>query len=74
VLVRVAQAIAECKVKPTISDLDQLIRLEESLRQEDPDERPKIIIEWRDYDSSGKLISKISSEDNASTTPIEDEG
>jgi hypothetical protein len=48
-LVQVAKAIAEGKVKPTISDLDRLIRLEEFLREDDPKERTKFIIEWRNF-------------------------
>jgi hypothetical protein len=41
----VAKAIAEGKMKVTMADLDRLIRLEEFLREEDPSERPKIVIE-----------------------------
>jgi hypothetical protein len=55
-LIRVAKAIAKGKMKVTMADLDRLIRLEEFLRGEDPSERPKIIIEWRDYDAKGKEI------------------
>jgi len=73
-LIKVAQAIAEGKVKPTITDLDRLIRLEEFLRQEDPDERPKIIFEWREYDSSGRLKDKVGDEDDASPTATGEKG
>jgi hypothetical protein len=72
-LIKVAQAIAEGKVKPTISDLDRLIRLQEFLREEDPDNRPKIIFELREYDGQGNLTSTKSNEDNASTTTTEEE-
>ena len=48
-LVQVAKAIAEGKVKPSVSDLDRLIRLEEFLREERvAGEQTKIIFEWRD--------------------------
>ncbi|MFH1314028.1 MAG: hypothetical protein ABIJ00_12495 [Candidatus Eisenbacteria bacterium] len=73
-LIKVAQAIAEGKVKPTITDLDRLIRLEEFLRQEDPDERPRVIFEWRDVDSSGRLKNKVGDTGDASTAPTEEEG
>ncbi|MFH1219368.1 MAG: hypothetical protein V1694_02830 [Candidatus Eisenbacteria bacterium] len=44
-----AKAIAEGKVKPSVSDLDRLIRLEEFLREEGKaGEQTKIIFEWRD--------------------------
>jgi hypothetical protein len=35
-------------VKPTVSDLDKLIRLEEFLREEKVGDQTKIIFEWRD--------------------------
>ncbi|MFH1220080.1 MAG: hypothetical protein V1694_06460 [Candidatus Eisenbacteria bacterium] len=48
-LLQVAKAIADGKVKPTVSDLDRLIRLEEFLREErKAGEQTKFIIEWRD--------------------------
>ena len=54
-LVRVAQAIAEGKVKVTVADLDRLIRLEEFLREEDQkDGGIKVILDWRDGGSKGE--------------------
>ncbi|MFH1219370.1 MAG: hypothetical protein V1694_02840 [Candidatus Eisenbacteria bacterium] len=54
-LVQVAKAIAEGKVKPSVSDLDKLIRLEEFLREEcKAGEQTKIVIEWRDYTNPSK--------------------
>ncbi len=51
-LVQVAKAIADGKVKPTVSDLDRLIRLEEFLREEGVGgEQTKVVIEWRDADA-----------------------
>ena len=48
-LLQVAKAIAEGKVKPSVADLDRLIRLEEFLREERvAGEQTKIIFEWRD--------------------------
>ena len=48
-LLQVAKAIADGKVKPSVSDLDKLIRLEEFLREErKAGEQTKFIIEWRD--------------------------
>jgi hypothetical protein len=47
-LLQVAKAIAEGKVKPTVSDLDRLIRLEEFLREEKVGEQTKLIVEWSD--------------------------
>jgi hypothetical protein len=63
-LVRVAQAIAEGKMRVTMADLDRLIGLEEFLREDDPEERPKFIIEWSEYDpADGK--EKAGDEDHA---------
>ena len=45
---RVAQAIAEGKVKITVADLDRLIRLEEFLRQEQESKGMEIILQWTD--------------------------
>lgn len=54
-LLQVAKAIAEGKVKPTGSDLNKLIRLEEFLRQEGkPGEQMKIVLEWRGPGDSGE--------------------
>ncbi|MFH1220084.1 MAG: hypothetical protein V1694_06480 [Candidatus Eisenbacteria bacterium] len=54
-LLQVAKAIAEGKVKPTVSDLDKLIRLEEFLREEGKaGEQTKVVIEWRDYTNPSK--------------------
>jgi hypothetical protein len=48
-LLQVAKAIAEGKVKPTVSDLDRLIRLEEFLKEErGAGEQTRVIFEWRD--------------------------
>ncbi|MFH1312330.1 MAG: hypothetical protein ABIJ00_03805, partial [Candidatus Eisenbacteria bacterium] len=68
-LIKVAQAIAEGKVKPTITDLDRLIRLEEFLRQEGEEKQQKFVFVWSDTDSSGKEVAKAGDKDNASTTP-----
>jgi hypothetical protein len=51
-LIKVAQAIAEGKVKPTMTDLDRLIRLEEFLREEEKVGGTKIVLEW--HESCGK--------------------
>jgi hypothetical protein len=48
-LLQVAKAMAEGKVKPSVSDLDRLIRLEEFLREEKVGEQTKLIVEWVDY-------------------------
>ncbi|MFH1219366.1 MAG: hypothetical protein V1694_02820 [Candidatus Eisenbacteria bacterium] len=49
-LLQVAKAMAEGKVKPTVSDLDRLIRLEEFLREErKAGEQTKLIVEWIDH-------------------------
>ncbi|MFH1219372.1 MAG: hypothetical protein V1694_02850 [Candidatus Eisenbacteria bacterium] len=48
-LLQVAKAMAEGKVKPSVSDLDKLIRLEELLREEGKaGEQTRVIFEWRD--------------------------
>jgi transposase len=48
-LVQVAKAIAEGKVKMTVSDLDRLIRLEEYLREEAQGPvHKRIIVTWKD--------------------------
>jgi hypothetical protein len=47
-LMQVAKAIAEGKVKPTVSDLDKLIRLEEFLTEErGAGEQMRLIVDWR---------------------------
>ena len=56
----------------TVQVLDRLIRLEEFLREEDPENRQKIVFEWRDCDHTGKLKDKVGDKDNASTTPAEE--
>ena len=71
-LVRVAQAIAEGKVKPTIADLDRLIRLEELLRKEGEEKRPMFVYVWSDPKSKHKK-DKTGNEDNAGTIPAEEE-
>lgn len=63
-LVRVAQAIAEGKVKVTVADLDRLIRLEEFLREDLKSEQPTIIFEWKDHD--GRTRKEGGEEDEAS--------
>jgi hypothetical protein len=57
----------------TGADLDSLIRLEDFLREEDPDNRTKIIFEWREYDSKGRLKNRPGETGGASTTPTEEE-
>jgi len=52
-LVQVAKAIAEGKVKATLSDLDRLIRLEEFLKDEQKAEGTKIILEWVESGKKG---------------------
>ena len=47
-LVRVAQAIAEGRVKVTVADLDRLIRLEEFLRQDQESKGMEIILRLTD--------------------------
>ena len=49
-LVQVAKAIAEGKVKMTVSDLDRLIRLEEYLRGEEQKEGMELVVVWKEYD------------------------
>jgi hypothetical protein len=52
-LVQVARAIAEGRVKPTISDLDRLLRLEEFLREEDKkDGGIQVVFQWTDADGN----------------------
>ena len=53
-LVQVAKAIAEGKVKATLSDLDRLIRLEEFLKDEQKAEGTKIILEWAESGKKGE--------------------
>ena len=54
-LVRVAQAIAEGKVKVTVADLDRLIRLEEFLQEDlKQSEGVTVIFNWTD--ENGNLI------------------
>ena len=54
-LLQVAKAMAEGKVKPSVSDLDKLIRLEEFLREErGAGEQPRLIIEWLDHTGPAK--------------------
>ena len=64
-LVQVAKAIAEGKVKATLSDLDRLIRLEEFLKDEQKAEGTKIILEWAD---SGKKGDSEGGEEDARAT------
>jgi hypothetical protein len=52
-LVQVARVIAEGKAKVTVADLDQLIRLEEFLREDLKQGETKLIVEWVGYDSPG---------------------
>ena len=47
-LVRVAQAIAEGKVKVSVADLDRLIRLEEFLRQDQESKGMEIVLRVTD--------------------------
>jgi hypothetical protein len=69
-LVQVAKAIAEGKVKPTISDLDRLIRLEEFLREEQKAEGLTVILDWRDSDSGSE---DAGAQDDASSAASEEE-
>ena len=49
-LVQVAKAIAEGKVKMTVSDLDRLIRLEEYLREGPGGPGPmEIVVTWTEH-------------------------
>ncbi len=62
-LLQVAKAIAEGKVKPSVSDLDRLIRLEEFLREErGAGEQTKVVIEWRDASNPSEDQDKESGE------------
>jgi len=62
-LLQVAKAIAEGKVKPSVSDLDRLIRLEEFLREErKAGEQTKFIIEWRDASNPSEEQDKEAGE------------
>jgi hypothetical protein len=58
-LIKVAQAIAEGKVKPTMTDLDRLIRLEEFLRDEEKAEGTKIILEWCQCDGKAQKVGEV---------------
>jgi hypothetical protein len=69
-LVRVAQAIAEGKVKVTMADLDRLIRLEEFLR-EDLKESDGVTVIFNWTDEHGNPI-KDSGETNHARTTIPD--
>ena len=57
-LVQVAKAIAEGKVKVTLSDLDRLIRLEEFLREEAPEQPMQVIIQWSEVDKDGNIVTR----------------
>jgi transposase len=70
-LVQVAKAIAEGKVKPTISDLDRLIRLEEFLREEQKAEGLKVVLWWTDAD--GKEVEMTDKHDAGSAAADEED-
>ena len=70
-LVQVAKAIAEGKVKPTISDLDRLIRLEEFLREEDKKAEGLKVVLWCS-DVDGEEVDRTDKHD-ASPAATEEE-
>jgi transposase len=57
-LIQVAKAIAEGKVRPTISDLDRLIRLEEFLKEDVEKSQLKVIINWTEMDKDGNVVTR----------------
>ena len=58
-LVQVAKAIAEGKVKMTVSDLDRLIRLEEYLREGPGGPgKTEIIVTWTEHGKSDEVESE----------------
>jgi len=71
-LVQVAKAIAEGKVKVTLADLDRLVRLEEFLREEDPQERTRFVIEWKEYDPA-EHSEEMGDEHHASRATTDEE-
>ena len=68
-LVQVAKAIAEGKVKPTISDLDRLIRLEEFLKEETKSEGLKVVL-WCDGDDGEEV--EVPDKHDASPAAMDD--
>jgi hypothetical protein len=56
-LVQVAKAIAEGRVKVTLSDLDRLIRLEEFLREEAPEEPLRVHVRLTEYEGGGRAVT-----------------
>jgi hypothetical protein len=67
-LVQVAKAIAEGKVKATLSDLDRLIRLEEFLKHEQKAEGTVLTLEYVDSTAKGE---EEGGEEDASTATTE---
>jgi transposase len=64
-LVRVAKAIAEGKVKMTVSDLDRLIRLEDYLREGPGGPGPtEIIVTWTEHGKSDNDETEDDSEED----------
>ena len=70
-LVQVAQAIAEGRVRPTISDLDRLIRLEEFLKEDLEKSQMKVIINWTEMDKDGNVVTRR--EYGGAATPDEED-
>lgn len=65
-LVQLAEAIPEGKVKVTMADLDRLIRLEESLREEEKAEGTKVILCWEGSAGNGRASPGEPSDDHQS--------
>jgi len=64
-LVQVAKAIAEGKVKMTVSDLDRLIRLEEYLTEGPGGPRPmEIVVTWTEHGSMDEDETENGSEED----------
>jgi transposase len=57
-LMQVAKAVAEGKVKVTLADLDRLVRLEEFLREEAPEQPMQVIIQWSEVDKDGNVVTR----------------
>ena len=71
-LVQVAKAIAEGRVKPTISDLDRLIRLEEFLKEETTKAQGLKVVLWCDGDE-GEEVEVTDKHDASSAATDEEE-
>jgi len=66
-LVRVAQAIAEGKVKVTMADLDRLIRLEEFLSEDVQKNEMEIVFNWTSVDKDGNVVKETEHVGTATT-------